>query len=90
MRGVHPGRYSCEKFSLTSAEIVDVFHHATRASRRGGINKCTKAQPEEDGYLDDGGNGQKMVTDGMKIETVAGEKFTLLLIEPARGFKEDV
>jgi len=66
--------YSCEKFSLTSAEIVDVFHHATRASRRGGINKCTKAQSEEDGYLDDGGNGQKMVTDGMKIETVAGEK----------------
>jgi hypothetical protein len=66
--------YSCEKFSLTSAEIVDVFHHATRASRRDGINKCTKAQSEEDGYLDDGGNGQKMVTDGMKIETVAGEK----------------
>ena len=69
--------YSCEKFSLASAKIVDVFHHANRANTRanmwGGTSKCSKTQTEEDGYLDDGGNGNKMVTEGMKIETVGGE-----------------
>ena len=60
--------YSCEKFSLTSAKIVDVFHHANRANTRanawGGTSKCSKTQTEEDGYLDDGGNGIKWLQKG--------------------------
>ena len=43
------------------------------SERVGRNSKCSKTQTGEDGYLDDRGNGNKMVTEGMKIETVGGE-----------------